>query len=630
MANRPLAQPTVTNSVMPDDQKAEMWQTGAKFAAGGAELATQAAEKADLAKINNFSADAKLQMLQAQQQWKSDNQSDPMNNESISKLNDTLSKITGQYDNQISVFSRGKWQQQAIGLKKAFADETYSWGVKQSVDNAENNINQSITKNNQIAVQLGNALDYDNAKKNFQDALSGIHGFTSGLAMDDEAAKLSRNFKSDYTFSFLYGVAQTDPDKAMSMLGDKNIADDLTNGNPEYERKARQMINGMKQVRAQQDTADMIDNRFKTTLDIATNKVGLYDMVGNIGEVAKKDPKMAEAMQAVVDSGGFYRVNKNEDVEFSKLVKNIFDSNDQHAMSDFVVSALKNRSISNDRMAIIVQAAQQHSQGLPVKYNYDAPPKPMTQAQKDKQAKDDELARVNDNAYNHFIDVANGSASALISGAAGLDVPTKYKEALAAVATTKHGIDIKEADEPYKAIADKVMASGDDKKINAMFTEAMKGEKTDHLAILIEAAQGRAAGLPAVRAQKLRAEATTDLAKWGINLSPQQSAVAAGIKSLGDYADKTGLNSGALYSHFLSAVSKGSDPQQAHDDSIKTAVISQNPAIMRASEKGQLMMDKDGNQAFVYPDGHFEESARTQATGRMKKAPDDYYKGQGK
>ena len=627
MANRPAAERTVTDSVMPDSHASEMFRTGAHLAEFGTDLAFQAAEKADIAKINNFSADSKLQMLQAQQQWKSENQSDPMNKESITKLNDTLGKITSQYDGQISVLSRGKWAQQSSALKKAFADETYDWGVRQSVSNAESNINQSIQKNNQIAVQLGNALDYDNAKKNFSDMMGGIHSFTSGLAMDGETQKLTKNAKSDYTFSFLYGVAQTDPDKAMNMLGDKNIVDDLTNGNPEYERKARQMINGMKQVRQEQQTADMIDNRFKTTLDIATNKVGLYDMVGNIGEVSKKDPKLAEAMQAVVDSGGFYRVNKNEDVEFSKLVKNIFDSGDQHSMSEFVVSALKNRSISNDRMAIIVQAAQQHAQGLPVKYNYDKPTPPLTPEQKQKQAQVDEGNRVNSNAFNHLIDIANGTAEPSINGAAGLDVPTKYKDAVAKVATAKV-LDIKDADEPYKAIVDRTMASGDTGKINTLFSEALKSpESSDHLAIFIEAARDRAAELPAGRAQKLRKEATADLATHGITLDPHQSAVKAGISSLGEYGDRTGLNTGAMYSHFLSAVSRGTNPQQAHDDAIKTAVINNNPAIMRSPAKGQLMMDKDGNQAIVYSDGTYEESARTGSMGRVKKAPDDYYKG---
>jgi hypothetical protein len=218
MANHGEAQRTVNSSVITDDHKDEMWATGAKVASIGSGMAFDAAEKADLAKMNNFSADAKMQMMQKQQEWQSSNQNDPMNPESIAKLNGEYDKILNGYSDQVSIMSRGKWQQHTVALKSAFQEDNYKWGVKQSITNAENNINDSMAKNNLIAQQLGRNLDSENAKKNLISANSGIEEFTRGLGADDTRNKITKNFQSDYIKNFVYGMAQTNPDKAEEFL----------------------------------------------------------------------------------------------------------------------------------------------------------------------------------------------------------------------------------------------------------------------------------------------------------------------------------------------------------------------------------------------------------------------------
>ena len=114
-----------------------MWATGAKLASAGSSLAFDVAEKADQAKMSNFSADSKMQMMKVQQDWRSANQSDPMNPDSIAKLNASYDKILNGYGDQVSLLSRGKWQQHSQTLKSAFAEDNYNWGVKQSITNAE-------------------------------------------------------------------------------------------------------------------------------------------------------------------------------------------------------------------------------------------------------------------------------------------------------------------------------------------------------------------------------------------------------------------------------------------------------------------------------------------------------------
>jgi hypothetical protein len=260
MANHPLAERTVTQDVIRDDHKDEMWQTGEKFLEGGANLSFQAAEKADLAKMNKFSADAKMQMIKTQQDWRAQNQDKPLDPEAQQKLNGMFDKILTPYGDQVSLVSRGKWQQHTVALKQAFADDNYQWGVRQSIANAENNINDSMKKNNQIAMQFGRSLDFDNAQKNLVSAQSGIEEFTHGLAADDTRKKITRNFQSDYVKNFVMGMAQTDPDKAEEFIKREDVQKQV--GSPEH----LEILQGIVAKAKKERTAEKVEN-YKTNED---------------------------------------------------------------------------------------------------------------------------------------------------------------------------------------------------------------------------------------------------------------------------------------------------------------------------------------------------------------------------
>ena len=367
MANHGEAQRTVTQGVISDDHKDEMWATGAKVASFGSDYAFALAEKADQAKMNNFSADAKIQMMQAQQDWRSANQNDPMNPDAIAKLNGAYDKILNGYSDQVSLLSRGKWQQHSQALKSAFADDNYTWGVKQSITNAENQINDSMIKNNAIAQQLGRNLDETNAQKNLTEAQAGIDEFTRGLAMDDTRKKITKNFQSDYIKNFVMGMAQTNPDKADAFLNRPEIQQAV--GTPEHVERMRNIVKRERQAQMVKSVDDAFQNRLNVAMGIATGKINANDP--NLAtNVAKQDQGLGEALQTSQNGDVFPTLR---DQAFSDLVnKQMIGAKSQEDLGNVIVQALKQK-ISRDRLAILVDAVRNRAKSLPVTEKSDQP-----------------------------------------------------------------------------------------------------------------------------------------------------------------------------------------------------------------------------------------------------------------
>lgn len=223
MAQRQLAQRTVTDIVLPDDSKAEMWGNVAKIAQGG--LAIK--EKVDVANMNDFAADANLQLMKTTNEWRVANESNPFDDKAIETLNSEYSKIFSQYDDKVGLMSRGQWQQVSQKMIKQQQADNLSWGTQRTVKNAENRVNSAIKKHTQMAQELGKTGDLKKAEETYLAASQGLKSFTTGLIGAETEATLMEDFRKDYMKSFLVGKAQTDPDGALAILESEGIAEKI-------------------------------------------------------------------------------------------------------------------------------------------------------------------------------------------------------------------------------------------------------------------------------------------------------------------------------------------------------------------------------------------------------------------
>jgi hypothetical protein len=88
----------------------------------------------------------------------------------------------------------------------------------------------------------------------------------------------------------------------------------------------------------------------------------------------------------------------------------------------------------------------------------------------------------------------------------------------------------------------------------------------------------------------------------------QQDEAKAAVKTLGDWADRTKpVDRADVYRDFMNKIHNGESPQSAVQETMKEHTIKTKPEFISFPTTGKIMVDKNGNKAKVFPDGHIEE-----------------------
>jgi hypothetical protein len=178
---------------------------------------------------------------------------------------------------------------------------------------------------------------------------------------------------------------------------------------------------------------------------------------------------------------------------------------------------------------------------------------------------------------------------------------TKLGIAIKAVQENKGDYLPEEAkNEYFQAYVKDVFSSRSIKDINNVLVDALNANgnneiSQDKLNILVDAAMNQAKILP-IKEGDDRPEMTS-----------QQAEAIAGVHFLTNWSEQSGIKDVHTISQYLTEINKGIQAKVAVDNAIKTTAIKNNPKILQVPEKGQLMIDKNGNKAMVFPDGHYEE-----------------------
>ncbi len=227
MAQRRRAQREVGN-VTPDLGGAYDFSAISQGAKTASEFFGKLQEKKDMSRINDYMADSQIQMLEATNKWRVENEANPNDPKALQKLNLDYDKITGQYSNEISGLSRGKWVTASGKLKDQFKLQNASWGIKQEVINTENNMNGSIKKNLEVAKGFGLSGDIKGAVANYKNADAGLRAFSDGVIGSEKIKELTEDFESDYMKSFMIGAISNDPNAALELLKTKEVQKSIT------------------------------------------------------------------------------------------------------------------------------------------------------------------------------------------------------------------------------------------------------------------------------------------------------------------------------------------------------------------------------------------------------------------
>lgn len=141
--------------------------------------------------------------------------------------------------------------------------------------------------------------------------------------------------------------------------------------------------------------------------------------------------------------------------------------------------------------------------------------------------------------------------------------------------------------------------------------EDTHGEKVEVNKILKDAATSYAEGKLGVNQYRYfiqSAKETFDRQSKGIfTPSKEQNAVKSALDGIQSFAKSTGGAVEGMFVKFFDRFKPGEDPNVIKSQVINEKVLEDKPEVSAFPSDGKLMIDKNGNKAMVFPDGHIEE-----------------------
>ncbi len=324
MAHRQLAKREVTDVTMPESSDAKSFAALAETAEGFMELE----KKKDLANMNDFMADANLQMLDVTNKWRVANEADPANQEALGKLHAEYERILGQYNDKIGLLSRGDWTKVSGRLKSQYQLDNLQWGQKQAVVNMENRTNDSINKYLQTFRAFGRTFDFNKLKSSYQTSREALENFSVGTIGKDKTDELLKNYQRDSMKMFIYGAAEVDPYKAELLLNQQGIQNDIDG--PEDMATLRSIVEKNKNLREEGilKSQNEAEDKLLTDYVLDSSKVDILT-VDNALKTKQIRPEFAKQMKNVILSSKTVRA-KTDPEEYVKLVTQAKDLRKRH------------------------------------------------------------------------------------------------------------------------------------------------------------------------------------------------------------------------------------------------------------------------------------------------------------
>lgn len=310
----------------------------------------------------------------AQQEQEAQNDPNPDNVEMhLKAINDVVGKTTKGIDNQEVAGQVGLDIQQSAFLSGIKIQDTFK---KKQIFANDQMLDQYATTS---AQNKANAVSPAAGQQDEDNFMATIRSNASrGLITPERADQLVKQYKT--------GVVKTQIEKSNSTNPDdyKGLSDgmDIKESN-----EVQKMVSAhIKQVQEGNITGTF-DNRIKILGGVATKQLD-WKSADKINQIAAKDPALGSALQSVFDA----QVNNKEDYEpsskegqrYADTVNKLMTGMTKEQVSNYLPEAIKEISKlpageMQDRLAVLVNAAEDRAKSLPVKDEQDIPPEVIQQ-----------------------------------------------------------------------------------------------------------------------------------------------------------------------------------------------------------------------------------------------------------
>lgn len=226
MANRDLDFSPQVTDVVPKTE-----DTATPFDAAG-DIADTIAQQSAQSKALTATAQTSLAFRQLDTQFREQYADDPTNPQGLQNLQAARQAVITKQGGSVPNIAMRDYITQSIELGKTSDTSNQLWTTRQQVHNTANNLNTGMQtyyqQANNAGVDFGtNGGDLGSAL-NYIDAAAHLHQNADPIIGADRSGEMMKEFNTNYVKSFVAGVAENDPQRAVALLDEPEIAQHFT------------------------------------------------------------------------------------------------------------------------------------------------------------------------------------------------------------------------------------------------------------------------------------------------------------------------------------------------------------------------------------------------------------------
>ena len=200
--------------------------TSQSLMAGIADVGKHIIEQNQKARITENMSAAQLELSALAQQYRIDFESNP--EAGVTQYKEKRKELLEKYGQDISPFFRGNWNKLSRDMQGRDDLSQQAWALQQARKNTVASVNRTIENNLKGAYAAGSQFaDNDDAVigdfLNFAAQRQNLAGFASSELGGETAQTLLKSYDQDYMKSFIAGVMEVDPIKAVNLLEDEQV-----------------------------------------------------------------------------------------------------------------------------------------------------------------------------------------------------------------------------------------------------------------------------------------------------------------------------------------------------------------------------------------------------------------------
>lgn len=180
-------------------------------------------------KIDTKTTQGRVEADKFVQDWRLRNQANPDSADAKQELQNGLNEIWERYGQDIDPMARGQWDLTVSKLNGAYEIANNEWAFKQRAENATLDVAENMNANYQLAKIAGRQGNINGALADYANSYQQLYSYAEKTMGATEARKLLKDYEEDYKTSFVYGLAESNPQAAINLLKDKDFAKGFNN-----------------------------------------------------------------------------------------------------------------------------------------------------------------------------------------------------------------------------------------------------------------------------------------------------------------------------------------------------------------------------------------------------------------